>query len=175
MTAMLEWAKDELARAGYPETDNNDINDWMRENVLELLEVFAKQGHSGSSAPYAVALFEKLAMWKPIAPLTGEDDEWNDPIEAGNDLYQNKRNSSVFKNGKDGEAYWIHGKIFYHWISDPDIDEGKPYKLTFTTKGSSVPVIFPWTEPEPVYVEVVIDSNGEVMRDESGYPIEVKK
>jgi hypothetical protein len=152
MSNMLKWAEQELRYAGYDINDPEDgPNRWLAEGTLELLKVFAEQGHSGSSAPYAVALFEKLAMWKPIAPLTGEDDEWN---EVGEGTWQNRRNSAVFKK-EDGQAYWMDGRVFWEWFSSPDIDDGKPYKSHYTSRDSRVNITFPWTQPDkPEYVFV---------------------
>lgn len=110
MSNMLKWAEEELRYAGYDVNDPEDgPNRWLAEGTLELLKVFAEQGHSGMSAPYAVALFEKLAMWKPITPLTGEDDEW---MEVGEGTWQNRRTPEVFK-GEDGQAYWMDGRVFW--------------------------------------------------------------
>lgn len=150
--SMIEWAEQELRYAGYDVNDPEDgPNRWLAEGTIELLKVFADQGHSGSSAPYAVALFEKLAMWKPIAPLTGEDDEW---MEVGYDVWQNKRNSAVFKE-EDGQAYWMDGRVFWEWATHPEIDDGKPFKSYYTGRGSRVYVTFPWTQPDkPEYVFV---------------------
>ncbi len=145
MSKMLRWAENELLLAGYDKDDPGDgPNKWLAEGTLELLKVFADQGHSGMSAPYAIALFEKLAYWKPITPLTGEDDEWQDVYE---DVWQNKRNYSVFR-GKDGQAYWSEGRIFWEWFSSPDIDDGKPYKTYFTARDSRVNIQFPWMQPD---------------------------
>lgn len=151
---MLKWAEQELKFAGYDINDPEDgPNKWLAEGTLELLKVFSEQGHSGSSAPYAVALFEKLAMWKPIAPLTGEDDEWCEPYDDESSQ-QNKRNSAVFR-GADGQAYWTDGRVFWEWYSAPDIDDGKPYKLSFISRDSRVNISFPWTQPDkPEYVFV---------------------
>lgn len=150
MSRMLEWAENELRYAGYDINDPEDgPNRWLAEGTLDLLKVFAEQGHSGSSAPFAVALFEKLAMWKPIAPLTGEDDEW---MEVGTNVWQNKRNSAVFKE-EDGRPYWMDGKVFWEWYSSPDYDDGKPFKSYFTSRDSRVNIEFPWTQPDsPEYI-----------------------
>lgn len=155
MSNMLKWAENELLLAGYNKDDQEDgPNKWLAEGTLELLKVFDEQGHSGSSAPYALALFEKLAMWKPITPLTGEDDEWMEVVEG---TWQNKRNCAVFKK-EDGQAYWAQGRIFWEWCSAPDVDDGKPFKLTFRSPDSRVNITFPWTQPDkPEYVFVPTD------------------
>lgn len=146
MSDKLKWAAEELLLAGYDVNDPEDgPNRWLAQGTLELLRVFAEQGHSGSSAPYAVALFEKLAMWKPISPLTGADDEW---IEVGTNQWQNRRNSSVFKDA-DGLAYWYEGRVFWEWFSSPDVDDGKPFKTYFTSRDSRVNIYeFPWYQPD---------------------------
>lgn len=152
MSNMLKWAEQELRYAGYDINDPEDgPNRWLAEGTLELLKVFSDQGHSGMSAPYAVALFEKLASWKPIAPLTGADDEWNN---VGEGTWQNRRNSAVFKK-EDGQAYWMDGRVFWEWYSSPDIDDDKPYKSHYTSSDSRVNITFPWTQPDkPEYVFV---------------------
>lgn len=148
----MKWAEQELRYAGYDINDPEDgPNRWLAEGTLELLKVFAEQGHSGMSAPYAVALFEKLAKWKPIAPLTGDDSEW---MEVGPDVWQNKRASSVFKDA-DGVAYWQDGIVFWEIIKDnPEDINGEPYKTYFTSRDSRVPITFPWVQPDqPEYRE----------------------
>jgi hypothetical protein len=152
MSNKLTWAEQELRLAGYDINDPEDgPNRWLATGTLELLKVFSEQGHSGMSAPFAIKLFETLANWKPIAPLTGESHEW---VEVGPDVWQNKRCGNVFKE-EDGRPYWMDGRVFWEWYSAPDIDEGKPFKSYFTSRESRVNITFPWTQPEhPEYVFV---------------------
>lgn len=137
-------AEREFVAAGYTPLDQEQEdgpNKWVQESVLELLEVFARQGHSGFSAHYAVEMFRKLALYEPLVPLSGADDEWN---EIGDGVFQNNRCSHVFKD-KDrfnGQAYDIKGRIF----REPD---GSCY----TNIDSRVPVTFPYT-PKSEYVDV---------------------
>lgn len=140
----VRHAEREFLAAGYIPLDQEQEdgpNKWIQENVLELLEVFSRQGHSGFSAPYAVDVFRKLAMHEPLVPLSGADDEWN---EVGEGVFQNNRCSHVFKD-KDrfnGQAYDINGRIF----REPD-------GACYTSGDSCVPVTFPYT-PKREYVDV---------------------
>ena len=77
----------------------------------------------------------------PLSPLQGLDDEWNDVSDGRHILYQNKRDSEVFKDSKG--AYWIYGKIF----KDKN-------GCTYINKDSRVPIKFPWTKPKPEIVEI---------------------
>jgi hypothetical protein len=145
MGGYLTWAEKELKLAGYDRDDSEEgPNKWVAENVLELLKGFSDQGHSGSSAPFVANIFERLAKWKPLTPLTGNDDEWE---KVGPDLYQNTRDSAVFKSTETG-AYFIEGIVFWEWVSYPDMYDGKPYKAYFTSRESCVEVTFPWTRPD---------------------------
>lgn len=89
-----------------PSLDN--YGDMVKENVLQLMEVFSKQGHSGGSAPIISRVFFDLANFKLLSPLTGNDEEFS---EVSPNLWQNKRNSAVFKEG-DGRAYFLDAIIW---------------------------------------------------------------
>lgn len=70
-------AKREMLAAGYKSVDEDEVpNKWIQQNVLELLAVFSMQGHSGFSAPYCIDMFQKLAKFEPLVPLSGAPDEW---------------------------------------------------------------------------------------------------
>jgi hypothetical protein len=153
--SLINHAWNEFIAAGWC-NEAKDFNDEMQEDicmhVLKLLKVFSEEGHSGTSAPYAINLFSTLAYFKPLTPLTGEDWEWNDVSEFNgledSPLYQNKRCSSVFKDNTG--AYDIEGIIFYDWCTDEKT--GEKFKTYFTSRESRVPVTFPHS-PKSEYVE----------------------
>lgn len=106
---MSDWAKDELQKAGLFDKDS-DYEGMLGEAVLDLIEKFAEQGHSGFSAELTAQLFDRLIHWKPLTELTDDPLEWVDVSEKmGQVVYQSKRCPSCFS--KDG------GLTYY------DIDE----------------------------------------------------
>ena len=140
MSSLLEHFDKEWEINGWPKTKSDAQGDdsqlWIYENIREMLKAFGDAGHSGSSASYAISIFEKAARFGILSPLTGEDNEW---IEVGEDTYQNKRCFHVFK--EHGEAYDSEGIIFRD-------SNGSCY----TNIESRVPITFPHT-PKTRYVE----------------------
>lgn len=117
MSNLINHAKRELLKLGYKpiEECEEDIDKWVQENVIELLEVFSKQGHSGYSAPYVINLFKKLANFEPLSPISCTDDEWNDVGHyngPNDDTFQNNRCSAVFKNGKNGKPHYLDAIVW---------------------------------------------------------------
>ena len=125
---------------GWPKK-GDDPQAWIYQNLRELLEAFSKGGHSGSSAPYTVSLFRKVALFEPIGPLTGNPEEWNE-VRPG--VFQNTRCSHVFKDAsvEDGNAYDNEGKVFVG-----------PSGTTYTSRDSRVFIKFPYT-PKTEYVHL---------------------
>lgn len=110
MSGLIQHAKDELKYAGYTPLEQEQEegpNKWIQENILEIVEVFGRQEHSGFSASYCVSALERLLRLNPLTALTGAEEEWT---EVSDGLFQNKRMSSVFK--KNGVAYDIDYRVF---------------------------------------------------------------
>jgi len=151
MSNLIEHAKEEFKVLGYipvDEEQEDDPNKWIQENVLELLEVFSRQGHSGSSAPFCINYFKKLASFEPLSPIKCNDSEWNDTGCS----YQNKRLSSVFKEGKDGKPYYIHAII---WRTQNDLTYGGSALDSNSNRIKSRQFIkLPFT-PKTFYVDVI--------------------
>jgi len=146
---LIEHAKREFEVQGWPGDDVDSMQKIVCDNIMELIEVFSKQGHSGTTAPYVINLFKRLAGYEPISPLTGEDNEWRDvghDRDSGDSLFQNKRATGIFKD-KSG-AYWSDAVIF----RDPDGG-------TYVNVNSRGPIEFPWTWPEKREI-IDVDKDG---------------
>jgi hypothetical protein len=135
---LVSYARRELTREGWLNFDDDGgIYDAMiGEAVLELMRAFAVQGHSGASAPLVANLFDRLARFEPLSPLTGDDDEWN---EVGPGRWQNNRCSHVFRDSErfGGQAYDIQAVVF----EDPNGDR-------WTSADSHQVIEFPYTPPK---------------------------
>lgn len=115
---LSEYARSELERAGLFKEDS-DYDGMLGTAVMELVETFAKQGHSGYSAHCVIDLFSTVASYKPLEPITSDPDEWFMPVDG---VWQSKRRPSTFS--RDGGKTWydIQNKKLNNgdrWVRDP--------------------------------------------------------
>lgn len=107
MSNLTIHARNEMQRAGLFDKDA-DYNGLIAEAVIELIQKFAAQGHSGESAMQTLHLFDKLARFDVLTPVTSDPEEWVNVSEFGGpnskSVWQNRRKSSVFSN--DGGQTW---------------------------------------------------------------------
>jgi hypothetical protein len=155
MSNILKHAERELSLIGY---DGKDAyNNMAKAAIMELLATFANQRHSGFSASYVTDIFNKLARFETLSPLTGENNEWNDVTEMSGDrktLFQNNRNSAVFKD--DTGCYYINACL---WVED----NGNTYA---NKKSRGYIKSFPFT-PKTFYVKVdKVDKDNNILDTE---------
>ena len=155
---------------------NDNLLFEFRKEIIDLCERFGKSGQSGSSAPYVAEQLSKvvkqLCLHESITPLTGKDWEWEDVSHlGGNPSFQNKRNSAVFKDSKDGPPYYLDAIVKRmadgglwsggFWGSEVDMHFGDDNaRLTTTMYIKS----FPFT-PKTFFVdveEVEMEGNGPI-------------
>lgn len=97
---LQEFAKRELKIAGLFDKDS-DYGGMLGNNVMDLIKVFAKQGHSGMSASMCSELFYHLSRYKNITPITFNPEDW---FQCADGAWQSKRNPSIFS--KDRGKTW---------------------------------------------------------------------
>lgn len=119
MSNLVKHAEYELKLAGLLDKDS-DYDGMLGKAVLELVKVFAKQGHSGFSAKQTISLFKEVANYKPLTPIGISEDEWMNVSENSTEpIWQNKRRSTTFsRNG---------GKTWYD-IDNPKLNNGDDWK-----------------------------------------------
>lgn len=157
MGALREYAEMELASIGYDDNcDGIDLS--MKNSVLELIDVFSRQGHSGFSANECVNLFNRLARMEPLKPIMCTDDEWFDVSDiSGEPFFQNKRHSAVFKKGKNEKPYFLDAII---WVDE----EGCGFTGNVEGIWSAQPIRIPFT---PKSFRVKVDSERKIIDTEN--------
>ena len=129
----------------------------FKDEILNICEKFGNSGQSGGSAPYVASIIsstvKKLLMFETISPLTGEDHEWSNVSNGPDDvLYQNKRNSAVFK---DTSGVWYLDAII--WTADTPGESGNNWDTFSGTvqgiKSRQFVKEFPFT-PKRFYIDV---------------------
>lgn len=104
MSNLVEHAKRELALLG-----NGPMID---DHVIQIVQIFADAGHSGTSASYTAHVINKLLRFENLMPLTSDPDEWYEHEghgENGSSLWQNKRNSEAFSTD-GGKSYRLNSE-----------------------------------------------------------------
>lgn len=153
---LVEHAKYELCRLEGKGKDH--VEDVINQQALELVEQFSLQGHSEISANHLINILIRLLRFKPLTPLTGEDDEWSSPSSVDG-VQQNKRYSSVFKypDGRveDISAIYVSTNGGHTWSLYPD-ERYRKY-VTFP--------YMPDTLPEYKYIEYTDDGIEDITGD----------
>lgn len=101
--SLIKHAKYELELAGYDFTKDDYMNNCAK-NVLDLLYIFAKAKHTELSAQFTIDLFNKLAKYKNLTPLTNNPEEWTKLGGTEQEEWQNIRNPNCFT--QDMQSYY---------------------------------------------------------------------
>lgn len=110
---MTEWAEKEVELACEREAPGRKDEEWdygcaCYESALKAFKSLCEDGHSGLSISLTKHILMRLIDHKPLTPLQGTDEEWEERIWRegnGERHYQNKRYSALFKViDKDGNV-----------------------------------------------------------------------
>lgn len=108
---LVMHAQRELELAGLFDEDS-DYEGMLAEAVVDLIRVFAAQGHSGFSAHGTIDLFQRLASYQNLTPLDSSPSMWN---EVGDGVWQSNRRPDAFSTDR--------GQTWYY-LDDPKRAEG---------------------------------------------------
>jgi hypothetical protein len=99
------FAEKELWLAGLM-AEESDFDGGVGKAVLELVKVFAAQGHSGYSARMTIEAFQKVAKFEPLTPLKNPKFTGEYIVHENSDVItmQSTRRQSVFS--EDGGKTW---------------------------------------------------------------------
>lgn len=98
--SLVKYAKNELELNGLFDKDS-DYGGMIGKAVMELMELFAKQSHSGYSADITLSIFNELAHFRPIGNFEPSIDQ---AIEVYPGEWQSARRHDVFS--KDNGKTW---------------------------------------------------------------------
>ena len=128
MSNLLRHAEDEMRRAGLYSKDA-DYDGMIPEAVMKMVKCLADEGHSGGSHALVMEIFNRVARFKTLGPLTSDPTEWMSVSEYyGPDsppTWQSRRQSSCFS--LDG------GKTYY------DLDD-KPLRFRKIRRFLGLPI-----------------------------------
>lgn len=116
-STMTEFARDELKKAGLFDKDS-DYDGMIGEAVMELINKFAEQGHSGFSAGLTTSIFNKLAEYKPLSPLTDDPNEWMKISDSDYGCAEEYKNVSLWQSKRCPSCFSNDGGKTYYDIDD---------------------------------------------------------
>jgi hypothetical protein len=141
---LLSGRVDPQTGMAVPDYKSEPMQDTIELDVLDIMDLIEKQGHTGSSHGYLLSVLIPMLKGLPVTPLTGEEWEWGPP-NSWCGSRQNKRCYHVFLE-KDGTAYNTNKYAFsddggLSWYVNIDSHA----KITFPCSGEDL-------ETEYVYV-----------------------
>lgn len=97
-------AWDELDRAGLFTGDGDFYGGMTGRAVMDLVDVFVEQGHSGASASIVIDILRRVLAFEPLSPLTDDPAEW---MEVADGLWQSRRQAQAFSQD-GGKTYRLN-------------------------------------------------------------------
>lgn len=115
MSSLTTHAEAELEASGLLSPDS-DYEGMIGKAVLELVQTLARQGHSGFSARLTLDVFQRVAAFKPLGPLTNDPGEWMHVADGPRGpLFQSRRQSSAFSDDNLRTWYDIDERLPWWW------------------------------------------------------------
>lgn len=140
-SSMYKWAEREFKLSENHHNEDGSL-DSIATDAMKLFAVVDYISDTSYSTIATVSLVLDLTKFRPITPLTGNDDEW---MEVSEGIFQNRRCPHIFKNKDlfEGKAYNSEAIVF----REPD-------GCCYTSVNSRGIVEFPYIVQPPEYVDV---------------------
>ena len=169
MDTLYKYAEQELKYlSDYdPDPNNRPILEEFIPEIMELIKKFSKNDYPSSFNDQVAKTISdgiyKLLSFKPLMPLQDWPDEWIE-INTNPSYFQNKRLSSLFKEKKDGDAYYLDAILWKTedgntWIGSAKTSSGEII-------GSRQYINFPF-EPKTFIIDVEKNNFDFIIKDES--------
>lgn len=128
---MSDWARNELQMAGLFDKES-DYEGMLGEAVMELMDKFSEQGHSGFSAELTASIFDRLVHWKPLSELTSDPEEWNEIEEEQSSHFPGHDGKvKVFQSRRSPDCFSEDGGQTYYSIDDSCFEGTEDNGVTF--------------------------------------------
>lgn len=124
----------------------------LNETILNLVKVYEEYKYEGYSKTLIINTVNRLFKYKPLTPLTGEEDEWEEEdtkLETAGTVI-NKRCPTVVKT-VNGEAFDLESKIY-------SSDGGNTWYFDYNTEES---ISFPYYVPDEPQSIILNNDNKE--------------
>ena len=105
MSDLIRHAENEMRLAGLYDKDA-DYGGLIPQAVMALVKVHAEQGHSGGSHQIVMEIFNLVANYKTLSPITDDSAEWLPDRGGVNEpMWQSNRDPSLFSTD-GGKSYY---------------------------------------------------------------------
>ena len=112
MSNLVIHAEEEMRRAGLYSPDA-DYGGMIPEAVMKMVKCLADEGHSGMSHALTMEIFNRVANFKTLTPLTADPSEWMEVSE-----YYSKDHPAVWQNRRQSSCFSDDGGKTYHDINE---------------------------------------------------------
>jgi hypothetical protein len=146
MSNILFHLERELRAAGLL-SGTDPAEDKLVSDLRALVKTYAEQNHSGGTGTMTLQLFDRIANFKPLTPLTGDAREWAE-VENMPGFFQNIRCTTVIKDD-EGNFRDIGMKPVYVY----------PDGLTVTRQEPAPLISFPYMPGFPPVIAVNSEGN----------------
>jgi hypothetical protein len=127
---LYQYAVSELKGIGMLDENGEVVEDEsppITQGILDIVETFAKMGHSGYSAAWTLGVLTRLLDYRPLTPLTFEEEQW---VKHSDEVWQHVRDSKVFTYDQGRTWTSLDESGTFHLIGDKGVETAENSSTT---------------------------------------------